>query len=129
MQLGGWVQKLEERPHALGPGRFVVFGAFDALVMQVLAEPPAFLHQRVAQHFYVVHNARAFARADVEPDVRARFRHAGMCETDYDAMVPPNGGRQGRDLSKDFRHAETEIEADEAAERRTANSSAGRASL
>jgi hypothetical protein len=34
---------LKEGANALGPSRFVVLGAFDALVVQVAAELPSFL--------------------------------------------------------------------------------------
>jgi len=55
---------------ALGPGGFVVPGAFDTLVMEVLAELPAILQEHVAKFFDIVNDARAFVRTDVEPDAR-----------------------------------------------------------
>ena len=36
-------REIEDAADALGPGEFVVFAAFDAFVVEVLAERPAFL--------------------------------------------------------------------------------------
>jgi hypothetical protein len=49
----------------LGPGGFVVFGAFDAFVVEVLAFAPAFFQEEVAELFYIRDDLGAFAGADV----------------------------------------------------------------
>src|SRR5882672_182674 len=124
LQLSSRKQKLEEGAHALSPRGFIVFRALDALVIKVVTELPAFVEERVAQHFHVIHNARAFARANVEPDARARFGHAGLRESHDDAVIPPDRGRESGNFSERFRHTKAEIEADETAERGAANSGA-----
>ena len=68
MRLAGGKEKFEERADAFGPGGFVVFGAFDALVMEIPADSPAFVEERVAEAFHVVHDTRALAGADIQPD-------------------------------------------------------------
>ena len=81
---------MQERANTLGPGGFIVFGAFDAFVMQILVEPPAFADENVAETFDVVHNARAFARANVEPDARKGFHSCRGSKPQDHALVPPD---------------------------------------
>ena len=114
---------MQKGPDALGPGGFVVLCAFDALVVEVAVELPAFLQQDVAKVFDVLDDARAFARADVQPDARARIDICGFGEAVHDALVPPDGWRKRGNLSKCFGNPETEVERNESAERRAADAS------
>ncbi len=56
---------MQKRTDPLGPSRFVVLAAFHALVVQVAAELPAFLQEHIAELFDILHDARAFPRANV----------------------------------------------------------------
>lgn len=118
---------MQERPDSLGPGSFVVFRAFDALVVQFVLEAPAFFEEYVAEIFDFMHNARAFARADVQPDARARLDIHGLNETMNDELIPPHGGRERSDFAKNGGMLEPEIERNQAAQRRAANSGVQRA--
>src|SRR5260370_31900764 len=69
------IQELQKRADAPRPGRFVVLRAFNDLVMQIVAELPAFFEQHVAKLLDLRNNARTFARADVEPDARPTLDH------------------------------------------------------
>ena len=100
-------QKLQKRAHAPGPGCFVVFAAFDALVVQIVAEMPAFLQEHIAKLFDIVDDARAFPRADVEPDARARVDVSSFRETMHHLLVPPNGRGERGNPSKDVRKLQT----------------------
>src|SRR2546429_9956814 len=51
---------------------------FDSVVMQVLFEPPAFLKQQVAKALDLLHDARSFPRANVEPNPRATLYLRGL---------------------------------------------------
>ncbi len=67
------IQESKEWTDALGPSRFVVLAAFHTLVVQVLAELPAFLQEHVAKLLNVLDDARAFPCADVQPDTGVRM--------------------------------------------------------
>src|SRR5580704_2640434 len=95
-----WIQEFEYAADALGPGPLVVFAAFDALVMEVVAERPAFLDEDVAKLLDVGDDARAFLGADVEPDRGMRIDARGRGEAIDDALVPPNRRRERGDFSK-----------------------------
>src|SRR5207253_2598330 len=114
-------QKLQKRADALRPGGFVVLGAFDALVVQAVTELPAFFEEHVAEFLDFLHDARAFARSDVQPDVRAGLYDCHFRETVDDVLVPPNGRRERGDFSKDGRMLETYVERNETAQRGTAD--------
>src|ERR1700675_3386543 len=101
--LAGRIQELQKGTDAPSPGGFVVLAAFDALVVQVLAELPAFLQEHVAKLFNVLHDARAFACADVQPDTRARMDVRSCCEAMHDLLVPPNGRRERGKFSENVR--------------------------
>src|SRR5580700_413649 len=105
--LAGRIQELQKGTDTLGPSGFVVLAAFDALVMQVAAELPAFLQKHVAKLFDVLDYARAFACADVQPDARARIHVSSSCETMHDLLVPPDGRRERGEFSKNVRKLET----------------------
>jgi len=98
-----------------------VLGAFDALVVQIAVEPPTFFEKDVTELLDVLNDARAFARADVEPNARARFDGCSPGEAMNDALVPPYGRREGRNFSKNARVLEAEVKRNEAAQRGTAN--------
>src|SRR5580700_9448575 len=121
--LPGRIQKLKEWTDPLGPSGFVVFGAFDALVVQVAAELPAFLQKHVAKLLHVLHDPRAFARADVEPDHGKWIYVGGLCETMHYALVPPDGRGERGNPSKYLRKLETQVQRYKTSERRTANPS------
>src|SRR6266446_3601869 len=121
------VQKLQKRPDALGPGRLVVLGAFDSFVVQVAIKFPAFFEEHVTEFLDFVHDARAFARADVQPDARAAFHNRSVCKTVDHVLVPPDGGREGGNFPKNARMLEPHIEGNEASQRRTADAGVLRA--
>ena len=54
-----------------------MFAALDALVVEVVAERPAFLDEDVAELLDVGDDARAFFCADVEPDCGMRVDARG----------------------------------------------------
>src|SRR5580692_1943765 len=119
--LAGRIQELKKRTDAPGPSGFVVLAAFDALVVQVLAELPALLQEHVAKLFDVLHDARTFARADVQPDTRARTDVRSCREAMHHLLVPPNGRRESGKFSEDVRKPQPQVERDQAAERRAAD--------
>jgi hypothetical protein len=100
---------LQDGAYALGPGGFVVFGAFDAFVVEVLALAPAFFQEEVAELFYVLDDAGAFARADVEPDAGAGVRvGSGGKAQDY-ALIPPDRGGERGNFAEGLRVFESDI--------------------
>src|ERR1700676_3712959 len=103
------IQKLKERPDALGPGGFVVLGAFDAFVVQVFAQLPVFFQEQVAEELDVRHRARAFAGADVQPNARAWRRRSSGGEAENHALVPPDGRRESGDSAERLRVFESDI--------------------
>src|SRR5258708_9430210 len=115
------IQELQKRSDALRPSRFVVLRAFDALVVQVAPKAPAFFEEHVTELLDVLHDARAFARTNVQPDARAGLHDLGLSETQDDELVPPDGQRQRGDFSKNTRMLQPQIEGDQAAQRRTSN--------
>ena len=82
-----WIQEFEYAADALGPGPLVVFAAFDALVVEVVAQRPAFLDENVAELLDVGDDARALLRADVEDKLQ-----------DFQFFGRPDSGRQLRAL-------------------------------
>src|SRR6267154_3442717 len=108
--LGGGIQESQEGADAPGPGGFVVLGAFDALVGKVFAELPAFLQKDVAILLDLLNDARAFLRADVEPDARARLDIRGSGHTVEDALIPPHRRRESGDAAEDSRTHDDAIE-------------------
>src|SRR5690242_7574837 len=88
--LAGRKQELQERPDALGPRCFVVLAAFCALVVQVVTLSPALLHEYVSELFNLMHDARAFACADIEPDPRARLNDGSLRKSVHHVLVPPD---------------------------------------
>lgn len=108
---------MQEGADTLGPGSFVVLGAFDALVVQIGFEPPALADEDVAEAFDVFDGAATFAGAGVEPDARmGRGARSGGKAKD-DALVPPDGGGECGDAAEDLWEFQAEVERDEAAER------------
>src|SRR5579863_5719191 len=103
-----------------------MFGAFHAGVVEILTQTPAFLEQNITELLDVLHDARPFASAGIEPDARAgkdarRFREA----SDH-ALVPPDRRRERRELSKSARQLQTDLERDQPTERRSAQPRVGR---
>src|SRR5260370_1995125 len=115
------IKKLEERADALRPGSFVVLRAFDDLVMQILSELPAFCEKHVAEFFDLRHDARTFARADIQPDARARLDHCSARKAVNYLVVPPHRWGERRNLPEDARMLESKIKRNEATERRAAD--------
>ena len=112
---------MQERADALRPGRFVVLGAFDALIVQAVTELPAFFEEHIAEFLDFLHDARAFARANVQPNARAGLDDGCPGKSMNDVLVPPDGRRERGDFSKDGRMLETYVERNETAQRGTAN--------
>src|SRR5712692_10274497 len=115
--LAGGIQKLQKRRDALRPGHFIVLRAFDALVVQVALQLPAFFKEHVTEPLNFLHDARAFARADIQPDARAGRHDRGLSKTMDNELIPPHGRREGGDSSKNARMLEPQIEGNEAAQR------------
>ena len=74
---------------ALGPGSFVMLGAFDALVIEVFAELPAFLQEDVAKLLDLLNNPRALVRSDVEPYAWPWLDGSGCREAMNNTLIPP----------------------------------------
>ena len=91
---------MQKGSDTLRPRGFVVFRAFDALVVQVPPELPAFGEEHVTEFLHVAHDARAFARADVEPNPRARLNDGGLGKAMNYAVVPPDGRRERGNFPK-----------------------------
>src|ERR1700723_3010481 len=87
--LAGRIQELQKGTDALGPSGFVVLAAFDALVVQVLAELPAFLQEHLTKLFDVLSKAPPFAYPNVQPDAGARTAVRSRREAMHDLVVPP----------------------------------------
>src|SRR5260370_34791089 len=94
------IQELQKRSDALRPSRFVVLGAFDTLVVQVVAQAPAFFEEHVTEFLDVLHGARAFTWADVQQDARAGLHGCCAGKTADDELVAPAGGRKSGGFSK-----------------------------
>ena len=112
---------MQKRADTLRPGGFVVLSAFDALVVQIAAEAPAFFEKQVAKALDVLNDARPFASADVEPDARARFDMERARKAMDDELVPPNGRGKRGDFSKDGVMLESQVKRDQASQGRAAN--------
>jgi len=82
---------LQKRANALRPSRFIVLGAFNALVVQVALELPAFFEEDSAEALDFEDDARAFSRTNIEPDARAEFNGGRAGESMNDVQVPPDG--------------------------------------
>jgi hypothetical protein len=111
------IQEFEYAADALRPGPLVVFAAFDALVVKVVAERPTLLDENIAELLDVGDDARAFFCADVEPDGGMRIDARGCGEAIDDALIPPDGGRERGDFSERLRELEAKINRDLYSER------------
>ena len=100
---------MEEGADTLGPSGFVVFGAFDALVVEVLFELPALVDENVAEALDVFDGAAAFTGAGIEPDARVRKGRGGLGEAKNHALIPPDGRGKGGDTAEDLWEFEAEI--------------------
>src|ERR1700686_1057056 len=111
-------EKLQEGSDARGPGRFIMLCAFDALIVKVRAQAPAFLQKNIAELLDVLNDARAFFGADVEPNAGTGFdgRNGGG-ETINEALIPPHRRREGREASKNIGKLQTDIEREQAPKR------------
>jgi len=105
----------------LSPGSFVVLGTFNALVVEILSGLPAFADEHVAEALHILHDARSFARADIQPDAREGLHGRRGSESQDDAFIPPNRRSKGRNFAKNLRLAQTEIERNQSTQRRAAN--------
>src|SRR6266849_5934409 len=121
------IQKLQERADALRPGCFVVLRAFDAFEVQVALQLPALFEEHIAKFFDLLHDARAFARADVEPDSRTRLDGCCPGKSMNDVLVPPDGRCKRGDFSKNARMLAAELKRHETTQRGTADSGVLRA--
>src|SRR5439155_7632565 len=92
---------------------------FDSVVMQVLFEPPAFLKQQVAKALDLLHDARSFPRANVEPNPRATLYLRSLDKTADEQLVPPHRGRERGDFSKNGRVLQPKIKRDKRSEEHT----------
>src|SRR6266705_3511987 len=113
------IQELQKGSDTLRPRGFVVFRAFDALVAQVLPELPAFGEEHVTEFLHLAPDARAFARADVEPNPRARLNDGGLGKAMNYAVVPPYGRRERGNFPENARMLDSNIDGDQTTERRT----------
>ena len=84
-----------------------MLGALDALVVQVFPELPAFFEKHVTELLNVLHDARAFACADIQPDARTGLDGCGPGKTVDDLLVPPDRRRERGDFSKNPRMLES----------------------
>src|ERR1700694_3611318 len=114
-------QELQKRPDAPRPSRFVVLRAIDTLVVQVAAWLPAFFEEHVTELFDVLHDARAFACADVQPDARAGLDGCCVGKTVDDELVPPDGRRERGDFPKNARLLQPQQEENQAPQGRAAD--------
>src|SRR5229473_1056280 len=110
------IQELQKWADALSPGGFVVLRAFDALVVQVLFELPAFFEQHIAEFFHLRHDAGTFARADIQPDARAGLDDRRPREAVNHLLVPPNRWREGGDFPENARMLEAQVERNKSAQ-------------
>src|ERR1700687_2343008 len=104
------IQELQKRSDAPRPSRFVVLRAIDTLVVQVAAWLPAFFEEHVAELLDIVHDARAFACTDVQPDARAGLDSCCPGKTVDDELIPPDGRGERGDFPKHARMLEPQIE-------------------
>src|SRR5216684_1064179 len=121
------IQELQKGSDTLRPRGFVVFRAFDALVVQVPLELPAFGEKHVTEFLHLAHDARAFARADVEPNPRARLNDGGLGKAMNYAVVPPYGRRECGNFPENARILESNIEGDQTTQRRPTDAGMPRA--
>src|SRR5262245_6810917 len=98
--------------------------AAAVLVVPQVALAPALGAQVLVERARVVERLPPLAPADVEPDARMVLRF----ETEDRPVVPPDRGRHGRDCAEDAR-SQAQVQRDEAAQRRSADRSRGRAVL
>src|SRR5208282_428710 len=114
-------QELQERSDAAGPGGFIVFGALDALVMQIAPQLPSFAQKDIAKPLHIFHSAPALARARIQPDSRNRLNRGRGGKTQDHALVPPHGRRKCGNLSENLRQAESQIKRKQPPERGAAD--------
>src|ERR1035441_7686252 len=62
-------QELQHGSDAFGPGVFAVMAAWNLVIFEVLARPPAFPDEHSLQHTYVRHGAVSFVGPDTQPGV------------------------------------------------------------
>src|ERR1700722_9267693 len=118
-------EKLEKRADAAGPGVFVVLGVGDQFEMQVAVGLPATGDERITEGVDVIHGADAFFGAGVEPDARAGRQRSFGDETEDGALVPPDRRRQDGKFAEDVRIFQAEVDGEQAAQGRAAESGAG----
>jgi len=100
---------LQKRADAPGPGGFIVLRAFYTLVVKVSFELPTLLEEDVAKFFDIVNDTWAFVRADVEPNARTWLDGSSGGEAMDDALIPPDGWREGCQAAEDSRMLQSQI--------------------
>ncbi len=84
--------------------------ALHALVVQIVAEAPAFFEKHVKKVFHVPHDTRPFTRADVQPDARTGFDAERARKAMNELLIPPSRRRECGDFSKNGGILEPDIE-------------------
>src|ERR1700739_2020909 len=115
-------EELQERADALGPGGLVMLRAFHAFVMQIAPKLPAFFEQYVAEPFHILHNARPFACADVQPEAWPGLHRSARRKAQDHAFVPPDRWRKGGNFPENLGLAEPEVQRHKTAEGRATGS-------
>ena len=116
--VSGGKEELQERGDALGPGGFVVLRAGEDFKMEVAIFLPAFLQERVAESGDLFNGARdAFVGADIEPDARSLRQFCARDRLENDAVIPPYGRGEDRELAENLRIFQAKIDSEETAER------------
>src|ERR1700730_5946867 len=100
-------QELQEWSHSPRPRRFIVLRAFHWFVIQTLLRPPTLGQQHIAKSFHIVHDPRAFLRADIQPDPRQRLPRLGIRKSQNHSPVPPHPWRQRRHFSEHVRQLQS----------------------
>jgi len=96
-------------------------------IRQILAQRPAFLHERIAQQPGIGHRLLTLAKTGVEPDPLRQLARKCLDFLQDDAIIPPDGRREHGQFSKRRRILEPEMHRQQSAERRAADRGVGRA--
>src|SRR5262249_29776813 len=92
VELAGWEEKSQERPHSQRPGCLIMLRAFYPLIVQVFVQAPTLLEKHVAELLHVRNNPRTFPSADIQPDLRPRVHLSSRGKSRHHALVPPHRG-------------------------------------
>src|ERR1700678_647225 len=114
------VKESQKGTHPTGPCIFVMLGVWNQFEMQVLIVLPAALDESIVKGRDILHRARTFLGAGIQPDARTRFNGSTMDKIENGSLVPPHGRRKNRQFAEDICIFEPEINREQAAERRSA---------